>query len=66
MAISDVILKNGWYITLDSSNKKIAEIREGLIGVLLGFSSDLLLFRKNDWLFVYDEKLKKMLKYEKV
>ena len=60
MAISDVVLRNGWYTTLDSNNKKIDEKSENSIGELLGFSSELMVFKKSGWYVVYDERFKKI------
>lgn len=47
--IADVILKNGWYQSLNESGKKIQERSASSMGELMGFTDKFMVFYKNGW-----------------
>ena len=72
--IADVILKNGWYQSLNESGKKIQEKSANSMGELMGFTEKSenslgmfknatgtsVIFVKNGWAVTYDMTFKKI------
>ena len=58
--IADVILKNGWYQSLNQSGKKIQEKHESSMGELQGFTGSFMVFHKNGWFQTFDETFRKI------
>ena len=59
--IADVILKNGWYQSLNQSGKKIQEKHESSMGELQGFTGSFMVFHKDGFkhLMRHSERLQK-------
>lgn len=58
--IADVILKNGWYQSLNESGKKIQERSASSMGELMGFTDKFMVFYKNGWFQTFDETFHKI------
>ena len=58
--IADVILKNGWYQSLNESGKKIQEKSANSMGELMGFTDRFMVFYKNGWFQTVDETFRRI------
>lgn len=58
--IADVILKNGWYQSLNESGKRIQEKSQSSMGELQGFTDRFMVFHKNGWFQTVDETFRKI------